>query len=228
LSITQNIIQAAGVKNAAEAQMLAGCGVTHVGLPLRLAVHAPDVTEDAARDIVAALNGRCETVCITYLESAAETLALCCFLGVTGVQLHGPMPLSEVQALRRAAPTLYIIKSLVVGAGTEAEILALARAQAPYVDAFLTDTFDPVSKASGATGKVHDWAVSRRLVRELPRPLILAGGLTPQNVGAAIQAVKPAGVDAHTGLENAAGDKDQALVERFVAEARAAWAVQRD
>lgn len=238
---TQSFIQAAGVKSLAEARMLAACGVTHVGLPLRLPVHFPDVSEDEARDIVRGLaahtgHGAAQTVLITYLADARETLKLCRFLGVDGVQLHGPMPLAEVRLLREAAPRLFVIKSLVVGASVKAEgkaggevaLLAAAREHAPFVNAFLTDTFDPVSGASGATGKAHDWEISRRLAQalalELARPLILAGGLNPDNVARAIAFVRPAGVDAHTGLENAAGDKDEGLVRRFVAQARTALA----
>lgn len=156
--------------------MLAACGVTHVGLPLRLDFHAPDLSEDQARGIVAGLAGLCETVCITYQADAAGTLALCRFLGVSGVQLHGRMPLAELRALRAAAPRLFVIKSLVIGRGGEAALLENARAAAPFVDAFLTDTFDPATGASGATGKAHDWAISRRLAETLPKPLILAGG----------------------------------------------------
>jgi len=136
--------------------------------------------------------------------------------------------LAELRALRQAAPELFVIKSLVIGRaggrGSEAELLEDARAAAPHVDAFLTDTFDPATGASGATGKAHDWSISRRLAEALPKPLILAGGLNPDNVAAAIAAVRPAGVDAHTGLEDAAGAKDEGKVRRFVAEARAAWA----
>jgi phosphoribosylanthranilate isomerase len=233
---TQFFIQTAGVKSLAEARMLAACGVTHVGLPLRLPVHTPDVSEDEARDIVrglaAAGQSKAQTVLITYLVDARETLDLCRFLGVDGVQLHGRMPLPEVRRLREAAPKLFVIKSLVVGtpgqAGNETGLLAEAQAHAPFVDAFLTDTFDPVSGASGATGLLHDWEISRRLAQalslELAKPLILAGGLNADNVAQAVAVVRPAGVDAHTGLENAAGDKDEALVRRFVAQARAALA----
>ena len=207
--------------------MLAACGVTHVGLPLRLPVHAPDVSEDQARDIVRGLGKAAETVLITYLIDAAETLKFCRYLGVGGVQLHGAMPLAEVRRLRQAAPDLLIIKSLVIGlaqGGAEADLKAQAQAHSPFVDAFLTDTFDPGSGASGATGKTHDWDISRRLALALEKPLILAGGLNADNVARAIAHVRPAGVDAHTGLENAAGDKDEALVRRFVAQARAALA----
>lgn len=233
---TQCFIQVAGVRSLAEARLLAACGATHIGLPLRLPVHKEDVSEDEARHIVGSLaaagQSRAQAVLITYQTDARETLEFCRFLGVDGVQLHGPMPLAEVRRLREAAPDLFVIKSLVVGtldgAGDEAALLTAAREHAPFVNAFLSDTFDPASGASGATGKAHDWGVSRRLAEALSlgaaRPLILAGGLTPDNVAEAVQSVRPAGVDAHTGLEDAAGNKDEALVRRFVAEARAALA----
>ena len=127
-----------------------------------------------------------------------------------------------LQELRRLAPGLGIIKSLVVrGQGIEA-LRAEAEAAEPFVDAFITDTFDPATGASGATGKTHDWTISAALARALSRPLILAGGLNPDNVAEAVAAVRPFGVDAHTGLEDAAGDKDEGKVRAFVARAREA------
>ena len=93
----------------------------------------------------------------------------------------------------------------------------------PYVDAFITDTFDPVTGASGATGKTHDWTISRRLVELSTKPVILAGGLTPANVGEATRVVKPAGVDVHTGVEDENSRKNPYLVARFVHEARKAF-----
>ena len=59
------------------------------------------------------------------------------------------------------------------------------------VDAFITDTFDPDTGASGATGKTHDWEVSQRIVEHSPLPVILAGGLGAGNVKEAIMQVKP-------------------------------------
>ncbi len=107
-----------------------------------------------------------------------------------------------------------------MGRGHDAGLLPLARAFAPSVDAFITDSFDPASGACGATGRVHDWAVSRMLAQSAGRPLILAGGLGPDNLAAAVAAVRPFGVDAHTGLEAPDGSKDPALCRRFASLAR--------
>ena len=93
----------------------------------------------------------------------------------------------------------------------------------PLVNAFITDTFDPKTAASGATGKTHDWSVSRRLVELSDRPVILAGGLTPENVKRAIQEVPPAGVDSHTGVEDSTGRKSREKVQKFLSEASEAF-----
>ena len=91
------------------------------------------------------------------------------------------------------------------------------------LDAFITDTYDPETGRSGATGKVHDWSVSLELVKCSLKPVILAGGLGPDNVAAAIRQVGPAGVDSHTGVEGADGRKDPGLVRAFVDNARNAF-----
>jgi len=140
------------------------------------------------------------------------------------VQLHGDVDTLELEQLKHLDPDLTVIKSLIVGRHGIDTLEATMRELSPFVDAYITDTFDPCSGASGATGKTHDWDVSRRLAERSDRPVILAGGLTPENVRAAIRQVRPAGVDAHTGVEDASGRKSREMVKRFVAEARAAFA----
>jgi len=163
-------------------------------------------------------------VLITYLLDAEEIRALAMALGVAAVQLHGDVCTSEIVRLREVAPSMLVIKSLVVRSDN-ADALVDAVAQfAPHVDAFITDTFDPVTGATGATGRTHDWAVSARLVAASSRPVILAGGLDPSNVAAAIARVGPAGVDVHTGVEGPDGRKRRDLVAAFVTSARAALA----
>jgi phosphoribosylanthranilate isomerase len=219
-------IHVAGVMDLAEAELLIECGVEHVGFPLVLGHHAEDLSHEAAAAIVARLADRSSFFLITYLATASEIIALCRRLKVAAVQLHGPIAAGELRRLRAAWPELYVIKSLIVR-GDNLDALAEEVGRfAPVADAFITDTFDAETGACGATGKLHDWAVSARLVELSPRPVILAGGLNPDNVREAIIAVQPAGVDVHTGVEGADGRKQRGLVERFVAEAQAGLAVQ--
>ena len=156
---------------------------------------------------------------ITYLDRADDILEFCRLLGTGIVQLHGDVDPDELRAIKEVEPRLSVIKSLVVGQHSMSGLLEIMSASTPYVDAYITDTFDPQTGATGATGKLHDWSISRDLVRQSQRPVILAGGLTPDNVREAIQVVRPAGVDSHTGLEDARGRKDKLKVQKFVAEA---------
>lgn len=220
------IIQIAGLRDAAEAQLLVDCGVDWIGFPFRLDHHREELGEMEARAIIRQLPKAVLPVLITYLTELEAIFRLSAFLEVRGIQLHGRVLPLLGEAMKRRRPELILIRSLVIREDSAQGLEAEVNAWAPHVDYFLTDTFDPESGAGGATGKTHDWALSRRLVEISPRPLILAGGLRPGNVADAIARVRPAGVDAHTGVEDAEGRKDPDLLSRFVAEARLAFSAR--
>ena len=217
-------IHVAGVIDLAEAELLIGCGIRYLGFPLVLDHHKEDLTIDAAAAIVSRLRHRATFFAITYLNSARAIAELCSALSVDMVQLHGETSLEQIQLLRQEVPTLRIVKSLIVRGNDPGPLIDEIERYGPSVDAFITDTFDPATGASGATGKTHDWEISRRLVELSTKPVILAGGLNPENVRRAIHEVRPAGVDVHTGLEGEDGRKRHDLTKQFVAEAEAAFA----
>lgn len=220
----KNVIQIAGVKDFAEAQLLLSSGVDYLGFPLYLTHYQPDLTANEAAQIIKALACGTKSVLITYQNNARAIADLGQFLGVHQVQLHGDIKVTELQCLRKIAPALKIIKSLIVRQDNQTELFHTVDLFSDLVDVFITDTFDPATGASGATGKTHDWIISRQIVEYSPRPVILAGGLTPDNVREAILTVQPAGVDTHTGLEDSRGRKDPQLVSMFVLRARQAFA----
>jgi phosphoribosylanthranilate isomerase len=221
--LEDNLIQIAGVIDAAEAQMLQQCGVRYLGFPLRLPVHREDLTEGEAATIIKGLALPVFGVLITYLDEANEIAEFSHSLGARIVQLHGEIDRDELKRLKTLDPTLTVIKSLVVGMQDEETLEAMVSKLSPFVDAFITDTFDSKTGASGATGKTHDWRVSRHFVELSDRPVILAGGLTPENVKRAILEVRPAGVDSHTGVEDSTGRKSREKVQKFLSEAHAAF-----
>ena len=221
--LAENLIQIAGVIDAAEAQMLQRCGVRYLGFPLRIPVHREDLTEREAAAIIGSLTPPVFGVLITYLYEATEIAAFCHALGAPIVQIHGDIDRDELKRLKSLDPNLTVIKSLVVGMSDHKVLEATLRKLSPFVDAFITDTFDPKTGASGATGKTHDWRVSRRLVQLADRPIILAGGLTPVNVKKAILEVGPTGVDSHTGVEDSTGRKSREKVQKFLSEANEAF-----
>jgi phosphoribosylanthranilate isomerase len=86
-----------------------------------------------------------------------------------------------------------------------------------HTDAWLLDAFTPGKL--GGTGEVFNWDLAVQ-AREMGRPVFLAGGLTPENVHAAIQKVRPYGVDVSSGVEAAPGKKDQEKIKRFIRAAK--------
>ncbi len=216
----KNIIQIAGIRTAQEAEMLIECGVDYLGFPFRLDYHAEDISETEAAQITSQLPESVKAVVVTYLDRAEEIIDLLQTLGASTVQLHGNIPSEEIKKLKSELPELKIFKSLIIGRDPFSILLDRVGEFEPLVDAFITDTHDPLTGASGATGRTHDWEISRKIVRLSPKPVILAGGLTPENVKEAILKVKPVGVDVHTGVENKEGYKDKERVVKFVSEAR--------
>ena len=223
--VEEGLVQIAGVIDAAEAEMLQQCGVRYLGFPLRLPVHREDLTEEEAAAIIKSLAPPVFGVLITYLDQASEIAGFCHALGARILQLHGDIERAELKRLKTLDPKLTVIKSLVVGMRDDQALDATLSDSSPFVDAFITDTFDPKTGASGATGKTHDWRVSRRLVELADRPVILAGGLTPENVKRAILEVRPAGGDSHTGVEDTTGRKSREKVRKFLSEAYEGFAI---
>jgi phosphoribosylanthranilate isomerase len=216
-------LQVAGVRDQAEADMLVECGVPYLGFPLRLPINKEDLSEADAAKIISSLPRHCKAILITYLKDHVQIIEFCKDLGVSIVQLHGDISVDELKALNDQRPELTVIKSLVIGETRSNRLINYATHVSPYVDAFITDTYDPVSGASGATGKTHDWSLSKRFVDLLDKPVVLAGGLNPWNVRQAIETVRPHGVDVHTGVEDHAGRKDRQLVSRFLTQAQKAF-----
>ncbi len=213
-------VQIAGVSSLDEALACERAGVDALGFTVRLPHGIHDgLTEDKARSIIAALPPFLSTVAITYVDNAREAVELCRFLGVSTLQLHGDFPTAEIPLLRAGLPHLRVIRALnVVGPESVERVRDIQR----RVDAVILDTFDPVTGMRGATGKTHDWELSRQIVSRARVPVILAGGLTPDNVAAAIEQVGPWGVDVHTGVESEDGRRDLAKIREFVIHAKGA------
>ena len=219
--IPRPLIQVAGVHDIPEAQLLVDCGVDLIGIPLRLTVNAEDLSEAEAAGISREFAGRC---CLfTYLDEPEAIRYLVDALQVSWIQLHGDIDPAMLPRLGKLLPHVRIIKSLVVGKYPVERLKKMMLEMAEHVDAFITDSYNPLNGAEGATGLTHDWQISRDSRLACPRPLILAGGLNPENVGEAIRSVRPWGVDVHTGIEDASGRKCPLLTRQFVEAARDAF-----
>jgi len=126
------------------------------------------------------------------------------------IQLHGDESPEFIQEIRDNSDLL-IIKQIPV---TGEESIEQARVYSELADAILLDT--KVGGSMGGTGKTHDWSISRKIVDSIDKPVILAGGLNPDNVAEAVKEVKPYAVDVASGVEAEPGIKDHEKIKRFI------------
>lgn len=220
----KDYVQIAGALDFEDAINIIQAGADEIGIPVGPDLHTPELTDEKACELIRKIGKRICVVAITYLIKASEVCRLLEKLNVKRVQLHGDIPVSEVEKL---TGQVYIVKSFSIGGVPEERLAEEIIRFEPFVNAFLLDTFDKISGARGATGKTHDWNVSKQLIRKTRRPVILAGGLNADNVSIAIKEVGPAGVDAHTRLENSQGRKDLQKLALFVEHAKNAFASRR-
>ena len=133
-------------------------------------------------------------------------------------ELLGP---ANVARLKARFPTVRFMRSVPVVGDQSVD---LACAYDGIADLLLLDSHEPGDQQVGALGRTHDWTISRRIVGAVRTPVILAGGLGPGNVAAAMAAARPAGVDSKTRTDRNDGShrKDLGLVREFVRRAKSA------
>ena len=209
-------VQVCGITSKDDACAAADLGVDALGFLVGL-VHASEdeLSAAEARKIVEALPPFVVATLVTHRADPADVRELAREVRPQAVQLQGAFPLDDIPALREAL-SVKVVK--VVHVEGEASVAAAVEA-ARYADAVLLDTRTP--ERIGGTGTTHDWSISRRIRDALaPAPVILAGGLTPDNVAGAIERVRPYAVDVNSGVSSARGRKSPRLVEAFVRAAK--------
>jgi phosphoribosylanthranilate isomerase len=152
---------------------------------------------------------------LTARQDAASIIAQHAMCQTTTIQLVDRVPQAELRLLKAALPDVQLVQVIhVLDDGAVAEAQALVT----LVDALLLDSGNPslAVKELGGTGRTHDWRLSRRIRDQVGCPVYLAGGLTPANVGAAIEAVQPFGLDLCSGVRTG-GRLDPLKLQAFFA-----------
>lgn len=212
-------VKICGIRNENELEAAAASGADAVGFLIGQVHPSSDfILPGTAARLVRRLPPGVSPVIVTHLTEPDEILELVDRTGITTLQLHGGSTPEQVRAVRDALPPA---AKLVVTLHLNSEndfVKALDFYSA--ADAFLSDSFDEEKGKVGGTGKTHDWALVRRFREYSKLPVILAGGLCPDNVADAVRTVQPYAVDANSRLKNAEGNVDPALCAAFVAAAR--------
>lgn len=207
-------IKICGLTNLADARFAAQAGADLLGFIF----YEPSpryVPPQRVKEIIAALQSeltnrpRYVGVFVNAgLEAIAETIATC---GLDLVQLHGDEAPELIDHFQGLAFKAFKPRSL--SEAEEGVRRYLAQTTAPHI---MLDTYHP--QLHGGTGHTADWALAAQIAKQ--HPLLLAGGLNPDNITSAIEAVHPWGVDASSGLEATKGKKDHAKVKAFVQKVR--------
>jgi phosphoribosylanthranilate isomerase len=215
-------VQIYGITSVEDAVEVDRLGPDTIGVVLDEGIATWDsVDADTARRIVSEIT-RAHVVALSLSTDPERILATAGLLQPHLVHLARAVSIpSEVLRRVRAAiaPAELMVTVPVDGPGA----VGVAREMADSADYVLLDTKHPETGIVGATGQTHDWTLSAAIVRRLDTPVILAGGLGPDNVGEAIAVVEPFGVDSETRTSRDADRrrKDMAKVETFIARARA-------
>jgi phosphoribosylanthranilate isomerase len=197
-------VKICGITSEEDALLAVAMGADAIGF-----VFAPSSRQVAAglvRDIVRRLPPEVLTVGVFRDESPQRVVDIVNTIGLRAAQLHGHETVEQTRLVRAKVP--FVIKGFPAGDP------ALDRADDFGADAILIDSHAPGS------GEMFDWSLAEGA--PVNRRVILAGGLTPENVAEAIDRVKPWGVDVSTGVEDGPGRKDAIKVREFVRNAKAA------
>ena len=220
-------IKICGVTRSEDVESIAAAGADTIGINL-VAASPRRVRLEQARALTETARYVGLRVCVVVMDPAAEELEqIVQTLGPDTVQLHGhevPVSLEKVEKYG----ALKIVKALSwTGRQEEAALAGLWLAHSAHTPiSFLVDAYAPV--VGGGTGRIARWDLLNPKPIEFGNvPMLLAGGLNPQNVARAIHETNCAGVDTASGVETAPGIKSQVLVESFVSAAKQAFAQQR-
>lgn len=199
-------VKVCGITNEEDALMAVALGADAIGFVF--AASPRQVSVGAVRDIVKRLPPEVLTIGVFRDHSPDIVIEAVHDARLGGAQLHGHETPAQAAEIRPH------VKALIVALAAGSS--ALARAEEYPADALLLDAPTP------GGGKVFDWSLAESL--PVGQRWILAGGLTPDNVGDAVRRVRPWGVDVSSGVESEVGRKDPLLVRDFVRRANEAAA----
>ena len=197
-----------------EAALAVRMGASAIGLVSRMPSGPGPIPESRIRDIARTVPPAVATFLLTCETTAELIIEQQRFCRTTTLQLVDEVQPGVHARLREALPGISIVQVIHV---RDDDALRQSIAVAPAVDAILLDSGNPSlsTKELGGTGRVHDWALSRKIRDSVAVPVFLAGGLNPGNVAKAITQVAPFGVDACSGLRTN-GNLDETKLAAFM------------
>ncbi|MBD2384320.1 phosphoribosylanthranilate isomerase [Cylindrospermum sp. FACHB-282] len=193
-------IKICGITQPEQSIAIASLGATAIGF-ICVPTSPRYVTTAQIQAAVASLPANIDKIGVFANASIPEISQIVVEAGLTGVQLHGDELPAFCYQLRQYLPQVEIIKALRIRSLGD---LDTALTYINSIDTLLLDAYHP--QQLGGTGKTLDWEMLQQFSPSCP--WFLAGGLTPDNIVAALSQVNPSGIDLSSGVENAPGDKN--------------------
>jgi len=192
------LIQIYGITTAEDAEAVDGLGPDHIGVVLDEGIETWDSVDEATARAIAAKVRSARLVALSLSTDPARICRTADLLQPGIVHLaqaaEGMSP-QAVARLRRHLAPVQVMVTIPVRTATDREVARRFEQSADYL---LLDTAHPTTGVVGATGVTHDWSLSAAIAASVDAPVMLAGGLGPDNVLEAIRRVRPDGVDSET------------------------------
>ena len=198
-------VKVCGLTTHGDLRTAVGAGADAVGLISDVETDTPrEIPPDLAVELARAAPPFVTTVLVTMPATPDAAVDLAGRVQPDVVQVHGDLTVGDLAYL---------------SSNVSGDVMAAVTPEAAgdldtVADALVVDSLDEAG--AGGTGETHDWAATRELVTSLASPIVLAGGLTPDNVAAAVEAVDPYAVDVASGVEARPGRTDPEAVTAFV------------
>ena len=195
--------------------MAIDAGAWALGLVSAMPSGPGPISDELIASISTEVGQQAETFLLTCRQDAASIIEQFLACRTSTLQLVDAVPIPELKKIKTRLPDVRIVQ--VIHVSSESAI-DQAIAVAPQVDMLLLDSGNPdlSIKELGGTGRTHNWHYSAEIVRQVPVPVFLAGGLNPHNVTQAIAQVRPYGVDLCSGIRTH-GALDAGKLAQFVA-----------
>ncbi len=193
--------------------MAIACGASAIGLVSHMPSGPGVISDERIAEITATVPPAIGTFLLTSRQGVADIIEQQHFCRTNTIQICDHLTVGTYRELKDALPGISVVQVIHV---TGRESVDEAARIAPHVDAILLDSGNQklAVKELGGTGRTHDWALSRAIRERISVPIFLAGGLTPENVGQAIEAVGPFAVDVCSGVRTD-GKLDAIKLRRF-------------
>jgi phosphoribosylanthranilate isomerase len=208
-------VKICGITRKEDLDAAAAAGADAVGFVIGAAASPRNIPLEKAEKLFRQVPPFVKSVLVTLPTGIDELAETCRKLNPDAVQIHGEN-LRNAALIREKLPNNPLIKAVNANSPNALETASVA---SKIFDAVLLDSL--AEGKYGGTGAVHDWTLSKRIRNAVyPTPLILAGGLNPENVAEAVRVVQPYAVDVSSGVELQRGKKDNQKIISFVKNAK--------